>query len=130
MTFFSGAESAGGGGDITAIAVFAVASPSSTAHAAQMHSTSETPTAADSECQLLLVYASSSFADERVCARAKLLTLWGDSSGGSWDMSREADLLHPPAADTPHFNVTCITGHMVCFAVMRLCCVIGTTCMM
>jgi hypothetical protein len=41
------------------------------------YNATEAPTAADSECQLLLVYA-----DERVCARAKLPTFGGAAVGG------------------------------------------------
>ena len=62
---------------------------------------------------LLLVYASSSFADERVCLRAKLLQLRDDDGGSSWSISTETDLLHPPSKDTPHYDVTCIAGHKV-----------------
>jgi hypothetical protein len=69
--------------------------------------------AADARPALLLVYASSSFADERVCLRAKLLQLRDDDGGSSWSISTETDLLHPPSKDTPHYDVTCIVGHTV-----------------
>ena len=105
-------ESGCGGSDITALAVFAAPAqdekPSKSADGDD--------DAAACECQLLLVYASSTFADERVSCRAKLLRLRGNDSGGnsssssSWCFTTEVDLLHPPSKDTPHFDVTCIAG--------------------
>jgi hypothetical protein len=116
----------GGGGDITALAVFAIGDAPVLPHDAAQGSKKELSSAifasacgntaaaevskASSEhFPLLLVYASSSFADERVCLRAKLLQLHGGDSDG-WSISKEADLLHPPSKDTPHFDVTCIIG--------------------
>jgi hypothetical protein len=69
------------------------------------------------ESEYLLVYSSSSFADERVCARAKLLRLNNTSnsirSSGGWCITTEVDLLHPPTKDTSHSDVTCIIGVQV-----------------
>lgn len=96
-----------GGSDITSLAVFA-------APAQDEKSSKSADADAAAACQLLLVYASSTFADERVSCRAKLLQLHGsgsnDSSSSSWRITTEADLLHPPSKDTPHFDVTCIAG--------------------
>ena len=98
-----------GGSDITSLAVFAAP-----AEDEQSSKSADADADAAAACQLLLVYASSTFADERVSCRAKLLQLHGngsyDSSSSSWRITTEVDLLHPPSKDTPHFDVTCIAG--------------------
>ncbi len=113
----------GGGGDITAIAVFFMDDSQAPPHAVaqglknELHST--VATSADNhgltvkleDSPLLLVYASSSFADERVCLRAKMLQLHIGDCEGSWNISTEADLLLPPSKDNQHFDITCIIGH-------------------
>jgi hypothetical protein len=108
----AGSASLGGGGDVSAFAVFAVGNPS----AAKTEEPKELFNASD-ECPLVLLYASSSFADERVCVRAKLLTLHGERKGETgtsvWHMHTEVDLLHPPSACIARFDVTCIVGHKV-----------------
>ncbi len=104
----AGSASLGGGGDVSAFAVFSVGIPT----AAKTEQSKELFNACV-ESQLVLVYASSSFADERVCLRAKLLTLHGESGTSSWEMHTEVDLLHPPSACIARFDVTCIVGHKV-----------------
>jgi hypothetical protein len=108
-------ESGCGGSDITSLAVFAApAQDEKSSKRADADADADADAAA--ACQLLLVYASSTFADERVSCRAKLLQLHGNggydssSSSSSWRITTEADLLHPPSKDTPHFDVTCIAG--------------------
>lgn len=107
---------------MSAFAVFAVGNPS-----AGKKEESEELFDASVECHLVLLYASSSFADELVCLRAKLLTLHGETKGeigsSSWEMHTEVDLLHPPSACIARFDVTCIVGHEVLrfFLFMLLC---------
>lgn len=113
----AGSASLGGGGDVSAFAVFTVGNPT----AAKTEESKEVFNACV-ESQLVLVYASSSFADERVCLRAKLLTLHGESGTSSWEMHTEVDLLHPPSACTARFDVTCIVG----LKVLRFLCLLFT----
>ncbi len=104
--------------------MFAIGSPPALPHSAAQGSKNELTsvtaasaaavlTAESAHSQLLLAYASSSFADEHVCLRAKLLQLQYNDGDSSWCISTEADLLHPPSKDSPHFDVTCIIGHKV-----------------